>query len=356
MPKDQMLNGMIYLTRRCPYSCRCCALHKSDLKEMSVEQWIEVKRIFVKLGIEFMLIQGNEPMYLGADLVKILSTHPIPYAMYASCHPHIFRPIYKQLFKAGIDNLACGVDSYVPIWKRGFAHTQAKSYYAIDAFKKVRKEFPKVDCQATCTISAFNAHEITMLVNYICGDLDMCMGLNFIHSDVDGKFDFFPSTAEMKEQGLLLTDRYRFQMVEKAREDLFVRLHMTGKHKVFGLEDFLDIPMKFGITGVTNTQWHCEGNPYGGPTVDVDGSLRLCGMRKGEEVAEMTIFDLDKKGGWAEWKRRMKRDGAKCPGCLWNCARMHKYYRDRPELAKQVFVNHAMPNVGDGKGTKRVIE
>ena len=352
----EMRNSLLYMTRRCPYSCKCCALHKSDMKEMSVEQWLEVMRILKALRIDFNLIQGNEPWFFKDDLIKIVSSQGIPYAMYTSCHPNIFRPLYKDMFTAGLDNMACGVDSFCPKWKDGFTHTQAKSFYAIDAFRKTRKEFPNVDCQATCTISAFNAHELVMLTNYLCNTLKLTMGVNFIHSDVDGKFDFFPSTKEMTEMGLLLTDRFKFDMVCRYMDDLFLRLHGRKDHRVFGLEDIVNIPMKFGETGVTNTGWHCEGDPYGGPTVDADGSLRLCGYRKGELVPEMTIFDLAKEKNWNEWKRRVKSDAAKCPGCQWNCPRLYKYYKGNPERAKEIFVNHALEGIDGGHGVKRNIE
>ena len=358
MPKE-LRNATVFFTRKCPYSCRCCKIHDDShpIKELNTEQWIEVMRILKNNRIDFMLVQGNEPWLLGVDLLKIVKAKKIPYAMYASCHPSIFRPNYETLFSNGLDSLACGVDSYCVDWSNKWTHTQAKSHYALEAFKLTRSKFPKVDCQATCTISAFNAHELIMLCNYICNTLDMVIAYNFIHADIDGQFDFFPSLEEMKRQGLMLTDKYKFDMVCRAMDDLFLRLHGRKDHKIFCLEDLLQIPMIFGKTGVTNDIWHCGGNPHGGPTVDADGSLRLCAYRKGVEVPQMSIFDLTNKDKWEEWQRRMKVDAAKCPGCAWQCPRMYHFYKKNPELAKKVFVNHALTSTSEHKeGTHRKYE
>ncbi|MFA7115490.1 MAG: radical SAM protein [Candidatus Omnitrophota bacterium] len=348
----------IYLTRICPYRCNYCNLCHSNLAkpEMSTEKWLEALRILKKNGISFNLFLGNETWLFKQDLIRIIKETPIPYAMYTSCNPNVFRKYADEMFSNGLDSLSCGCDTIQTEWKDRQNDEERKAFYALQAFLYTRQKYPNVDCQATCTIGGSNVHEVASLVNNFSHIIKMFVGLNYIHANTDGGFDFFPEIAKMRDTGTLLDSQYKFALLGRLHDELYLMLHKHGDHRVQNLEDFLNIPLVFGKTGVTNDLWHCNGNPYGGPTIDADGSLRLCGYRKGTTVSEMSIFDLDSKDGWSEWQRRVKADSAQCPGCVWSYPRLYASLLKNPEFAKKVFNNHAIASLPESEWSTRVVE
>jgi len=84
--------------------------------------------------------------------------------------------------------------------------------------------------------------------------------------------------------------------------------------------------------GSMNTCWHCQGDPYGGPSIDADGFLRCCGYRKGLRTNRLHIWDLMLGHvSWDTWKATVKEDAMECPGCTWSYPRLYAQYKGRNE-------------------------
>ena len=357
MPKDFKM-AICFLTRACAYQCEYCQIAKTPTsrKALTTEQWVEATRILKSNGVDFNLILGNDPWLLGVDnLKKILFTHKIPYALYTACNPNVFRDMCDPIFQAGIDSIACGIDTLKTRFEQCSSHMECKAYYALEAFERVKRDYPHVDCQATCTIGAYNVSQVLMLIKHLNQKLKCICALSMLHADIDGGFDFCTPLSVMKDLGYMIDTSYKFGLLEHLLDDLFVMLHRNKAHLVHNLEEFVTLPMVYGKTGVTNDLWNCEGLTFSAPTIDADGSLRVCALRKGRECPEMTVFDLDKADGWAEWQRRARKDAAKCPGCLWSCARMQHFLRSKGDASKAV-INHAISSSDMGRdGVKRRI-
>jgi hypothetical protein len=226
-----------------------------------------------------------------------------------------------------------------------------KSLNAWKAFIATRTLWPSVDCQGTITISKDNFGFVKQTVQELSA-FGVNVGLNFIHANTDGGFDFFPSPKEIKDD--LLTEEYYDEFLQLAEE-----LSLLPNHLVQNMEDTLSLLRKAaGRAGNTNDCWHCKGDPYGGPSIDSDGTLRCCGYRPGVETPEMSIFDLTSPARIEEWRRRVKADAAKCPGCTWSYPRLYARYRNK-EVGQKVFANHAqVSDTGEitNEGNRRQIE
>ena len=119
-----------------------------------------------------------------------------------------------------------------------------------------------------------------------------------------------------------------------------ILLSVVEKTKKLQNSEMLTLP----ISTLLNMSWHCKGNPYGGPTIDADGTLRVCGYRKGQETSKFTIFDLPEKE--EQWKNAVYTDAMKCPGCAWSCAWMYSYWKvTNADIGTTVFTNHQSPNI-----------
>jgi MoaA/NifB/PqqE/SkfB family radical SAM enzyme len=309
-------------------------------RELVAEEWIPAFDILHKLGIDFNLILGNETWLLGEDLIRIMKLNKVPYALYTTCPEPTFSKYRDVFFKDGIiDNLSCGID-YPPIH---FVRDDSwmKSVAAMLGFNWVKEHYPNVDCQGTITVHKKNYMYVPELVNLL-SDRGVFVGINFIHWNKDGNYDFFPKKEVIED--LLFT-----------KED-YVKVNLM-LCEVLEAPGLLQNPefIQERVEMLLNMGWHCGGDPYGGPTIDADGQLRCCGYRRGTRTPKFSIFDLPKH--LDEWREAVQQDAFECPGCAWSYPWMYWYWETHDiELGKQVFVKHAGKHIDESKWSKRTIE
>ena len=346
------MNAMTYITRRCVRNCSYCSAAKVQKNEMNVAGWIEAFSILKEMGVEFNLILGNESWVLGEKLLPIMKTNKVPYALYTTAPPVLFNFMRQSYFESGIDNISCGID-YLPDKITGITTSTIlksteewkKSMDGLTALLWTKKSFPKVDTQATITISKRNVMMISKIVEYFSNN-GIFTGLNFIHWNIDGKFDFFPHAHELIMQGYML-DMSDIPILE------------DQVSKTLGLKNLLlQVPQYLkNWKTLVRLKWHCQGDPYGGPTIDSDGTLRVCGYRRGNYTPNYTIFDLTNNKLREEWKEAVWKDAQNCPGCAWSYPWTYKFWKEHdPEFGKKVFINHAAKSISEDKWSKRNLE
>ena len=324
-----MKNSVMYLTRRCPYNCDYCGIvdntrKKSD--ELSLEEWQRAFKILEELGVEFNLVLGNEPWLLGEDLPKIITSSDIPSAVYTTCHKPLWdRHRDKVFMEYGMDNLSIGVD--VPRSERvkGVDDSLRKGWNAWDAFDWIKENAPFVDCHATVTLHRGNYKTVPKVISQL-DEMGVFSNINFIHWNKDGKYDFFGETRFL-EHLLFKPEDYGAlgDTINQVLED----------QKMLQNPEMLEQP----VEDLVNMGWHCNGNPYGGPTVDSDGTLRVCGYRQGERTSKFSIFDLPEKE--EEWRQAVYDDAMDCPGCQWSCSWMWNYWNEKaPDKGTEIFTKH----------------
>lgn len=339
-----MNNALTYLTRDCPRACNYCALReaKGVGKNLTQKEWAKAFEIIKRMKVEFNLILGNETWLLGSRLINIIKAHkPISYALYTTCPPTLFNT-YKWVFYGDgvIDNLSCGLDFPMKCKENVNDDSFKKSEDAWKGFQWIKKHYPEYDTQGTVTVHKGNYIYLPQLIKE-CTDLGVFIGINFIHWNSDGNFDFFPNKGDIQE--LLFTKEDHVPL----RRVLDKVLENPGL-----LQNPQYISNTIPIETMVNMGWHCKGDPYGGPTIDSDGSLRVCGYRKGKYTSQFSIFDLpDKK---EEWKLAVEKDASECPGCYWSYPWMTQYWKEKnPELGNKVFSSHAGEHIPKEKWSKR---
>jgi len=327
-----MMNSVVYLTRRCPRCCEYCDIRddRNVGNPLSVIQWQEAFSILRKLGVDFNLILGNEPWLLGDNLPTIVRSIKTPYALYTSCYPPLFEKYRHSYFGTHkIENFSAGIDFPAPKEGQDVQEYQDTSYQkSIDAwkaFKWVRREYPNVELHATITIHKLNYHHLPEIVIQL-SELGININLNFIHWNSDGGFDFFPRKEDISHLMFVSSDIPKVSRV----------LSEVLKNTIF-IQNAEMFEQSFEQIG--EMKWHCKGDPYGGPTIDTDGTLRLCGYRKGEQTSKFTIFDLPTR--LEDWKEAILLDASNCPGCSWSCPWMYQYWKKKdPERGRQIFAYH----------------
>lgn len=345
-----MKNAVTYMTRECGHACSYCSLTTATVmgKKLKTTDWIRAFLILKEMGADFNLILGNECWLLGPDLLDILSSTRVPYAVYTNCLPKLFEKYCDTFFGSGVlDNLSAGCDypfSYLEekIREGGLTNDmERKSYYAWKGAFWVREHFPEADTHLTMTIHAKNYHHLPRWLDETTKN-GIFTAINFIHYNKDGKYDFFPSKEKLGAMAFQESDH------EHLRRILNNVLKNPGllQNPEWLNEDF---------NKLIGMGWHCQGDPYGGPTIDVDGSLRVCAYRVGTHTPKFSIFDLPKKT--KEWEGAVKKDTDDCPGCSWSYPWLYHYWKDKNELfGSKVFSKHAGEHIKETNWSKRNIE
>jgi len=311
-------------------------------KELSTYEWIGAFGILKELGVDFNLILGNEPWLLGKTLLDILGQNQVPYALYTTCPEPIFSKYKFLFFDSGIlDNLSCGIDYPHDLKLSIDDDSYQKSLDAWKGLEWVKRFYPKVDTQGTITVHKKNIKYVPKLVKNL-SNLGAFVGINFIHWNKDGQYDFFPGKEEIQD---LLFSKKDYGIIKDVLNSID-----SSNSLLHDREYILEPPEMLATMG-----WHCKGDPYGGPTIDSDGKLRVCGYRKGKRTPKFTIFDLPKYVD--AWQEAVYQDAMECPGCSWSCSWTFHYWRKTDnEMGRNVFINHAGKHIDKSKWSKRVIE
>jgi MoaA/NifB/PqqE/SkfB family radical SAM enzyme len=310
-------------------NCKYCDIKNSKGlgKELTGDQWIEVFDILTNdLGVEFNLLLGNEPLTMGDEFVKIvkhLSDKKIHYAVYSTSPKKLFNEYKDKLIEAGLNNYSCGFDSLKRTDSIGI-----KSKRGFDALIEMRKKGVE-DIHLQLTLSKINLDEVIELAELATKN-DIWFGVSPLHWNKDGKYDFFPKKEELND--FIIEDREKYYKII----DELKRLTEEGKIKMQIHPKGFDDIKKYAL----DMSWHCSKPII--ITVDSDGSLRLCGYRKGERVPKMTIFDLKDKDKFEEYKRLWKLDCDECPGCFWLYPWQAEFYLEEKErdYGIKVFQEH----------------
>ena len=341
-----MKNALTYITRRCPMRCDYCAIRDSSNlgPELTPHEWIEAFSILKEIGVNFNLILGNESWILGVDLLRIMIRNEVPFAVYTTCPEPFFSNNRDSFFGSKvIDNLSCGLDySWEFLKDRKLQNDmEIKSYRAWKGIRWTKENYPNIDCQGNLTISKLNYLQIPDIITELT-ELGSFSGMNLIHFDKGG-FDFFPKKEKLQKFLFAEEDLPKLQnVIDKV---------LDNPGKMQHPEIFTDIDLK----ELVSLNWHCKGDPYGGPTIDADGSLRCCGYRKGKYTPKFSIFDLPEK--LEQWKDAVQMDASSCPGCAWSYPRMYHYWKDtNQEFGRRVFVNHAGHHIDKKDWSERTID
>ena len=342
-----MKNALTYITRKCPRHCEYCAIRNSKMPgELSPERWKEAFEVLENLGVDFNLILGNEAWLFGDKLAVFMKDTKTPYAIYTTASEPLFsKNVDFLLGKQIIDNLSCGFDFPNDVSSDMIDDdSYKKSQDAWKAFTYVRKKYPWVDTQGTMTVHRLNYRFLPKIVEQL-QDIGVNIGVNFIHWDKDGTFDFFPRKEDIEE---LLFKESDYADLRKVLDKT-----LSIDKGYLQNPEFLKLPLEV----LVEMGWHCQGDPYGGPTIDADGSLRVCGYRKGIYTSKFKIWDLKDPEKVKQWQEAVKKDAMECPGCSWSYPWMYHYWQNKePEFGKDVFANHASKKLDIGKWKKRITD
>lgn len=292
------------MTRKCPMNCSYCSIvdnNKED--ELTLEQWKKAFLNLKNIGVDFNLILGNEVLMLKDDLielVKFLKEENISYGMYSTFPEPFYTKYRDQLIEAGMENLSFGCDTLV-----GNDSIGIKSRRALNGVKYLVDK-GLTGHHASVTISDRNIDEVEDMVKTLTEN-KVWSGLNTIHWNKDGKYDFFPPKKDIEDLIIKDTDKLK-RVCNNLKEKT-----ISGEYMIQTPTEYFDAIVEHGL----DMSWHCSLPLM--ITVDSDGSLRLCGYRAGEDFKKFNILDMDSKEKLQEYHAQWDKEKDDCPGCFWAC-------------------------------------
>ena len=320
----------IYLNRGCVRNCSYCYERNAPLrgKELTEPEWERVITHLDSLGIKFHLFLGND--FLLSDrplkLVKFLKGRT-DYAFYSTMEPKLFNKYKDRLLPAGLYNLSAGIDVL-----SGDGDIAAKSIDGLAALSWLKQQgIP--DCQGTITLGKHNLSQSEAVVKTL-SDRGIFVGLNVVHWNKDGGFDFFPPREVIKD--------YMLQDTKELR-DLIKNLIVGLKSSEYLFQnppEYLEAILTHGI----NLSWHCSQPLV--VSVDADSSLRVCGYRPGKWLPRYSVFDLGDRLPLDKYAELWYEESSHCSGCCWSYYWQAQFTEQTNEYHKeQMFTIHYSPYI-----------
>jgi len=313
----------IYLNRKCVRNCPYCEISKSDKKELSLKEWKKgLENLREKLGVEFFLFLGNEPLMLGHDLVHLvryLKENDYYYAMYSTSPRYLFNAFKNKLVRAGLKNWSSGIDFILPVYEKqkstGWVSSDTEILVEKSKASLVNKAEDSlaglkymsergVQAHALITISRMNVEFFPDMLAWFKKEMpDVHVGFSCAEWKTWNRMDFAVDREKCPEYFFTESDKDKLaKMITR-----FKQMRERDKFYTQIPNSYVEGMVDYGI----NLDWKCYG--YHIPSVDCDGSFRTCGYAYGNRVRNYNVLDFDKESFLRDWDEDVKD----CPGCYW---------------------------------------
>lgn len=321
----------LFPTRRCNRNCVYCGSKKVQREEASIETWIMMIKHLYDCGSIFHTLLGNELFLLGDGLVKIVESlrGRQDYAIYSAFPKKEYLGIRTKLLDAEIYNISAGID----ILSDNLGSIGQKSLSGLQGLLWFKNRGVK-DVHGTITLHKASLPYVIQIAD-ILSEHGIAMAVNTLHWNSDGEFDFFATESELKELQLTNEDFPQMKIIANTLSDGV----KSGKYNMLNSPEYFDLWLDGG--------YKCKG----GCTkplllgVDSDGSLRLCGYRKGNLLCRYNVMDLGNKLPLEKYYEIWQEDRKSCPGCFWIYYLVSEQTADiyGRQAADNVLTHHANP-------------
>lgn len=279
---------------------------------MSIDDWERALEILGdQLKPTFFLFLGTEPLLLRHGFVRLVrrvNRLGVPAAWYTtSPEPH-FTDYREALIAAGVDNWSSGVDT-VP----GLPFQEKKAFDAIAGLEFMASR--GVNTHVTTTVHRKNLVHIPYIMEWVYDHIPgVEYAVNFLHWSRGADFDFSSRRSDMPElawDGTLEEQALVKSVMREVWERSQGRKFHTSQDYVLQAHYFYN-----------SLNLRCRATI--GPSVDTDGTMRLCGYSRGGDVRNYNVLELANSELRDGFLKAWKADVWACIGCYWGCFRLPK--------------------------------
>lgn len=310
--EDRMIT--VFLNRDCPRTCYQCGIADNSRRSMPGDDWIKaMENLRTVFNPTFILFLGVEPLLLRDDMVRIvewLRDNDMQAGWYTTSPEPLFTQYRQKLVDAGVNNWSSGIDT-LPHLDKLDPETDKKAAESIIALQWMAAR--GVDTHITTTIHKKNLHLVPEILEWCWENIpNVECAVNFIEWRKEPGFDFFSPPEDMAD---MLWDGSLEERADiRAVMDMVFTLSRKPNRRFHTSEEYLKHAHEFYL----RLNLHCQGAI--GPSVDADGTMRLCGYHTGKEVKEYNVLNIDLTPEL--FKKDWETDLANCPGCYWACFKL----------------------------------
>ena len=296
----------VFLNRACPRGCPQCGISDGSKKALSVNDWKKALGIVRHtFDTKFFLFLGTEPLMFKeglADLVGWLNSENLFYGFYSTSPEPLFSKYRQALIDAGLKNWSAGIDGLPGMSMNPVTEKKVRESLAGLQWMGERG----VQTYTLTTVHKQNLHQIVDIVDWCHNNIpNVQSSLNFIEWSRSPEFDFFSPKEQMIDLCWDDTPQERTQVAEVMRRiNILTRVEGT----------YIQVPDTYTNEApyhYTKLDHHCEG--VVGPSIDCDGTMRLCGYSTGRLCPQTSVWELERNSFQTLWEK----DLASCPGCHW---------------------------------------
>jgi len=299
----KITEAQIYLTRDCNLRCGYCKLVKSEIGDISFQDWTNAYDNMEKIGIKTVKILGGEPTLKKwlPDLLQYSIKKKIKTAILSNSS--FSDEVADRLVKSGLWGYFASVDSLKDL--KIDASTSKKSRNGYSMLKYLQKKHVPL-LAANVVINRINMYEIPDLVSKLSME-GFYINLCTIQHTTNSNKEFSDSNIN-KDYLIPLSKKNDFTLLSKK----LLKLKKSGI-KISVPDIYLE---NMPIYGIKNN-WQCTYPLQ--LRIDSDGSLMLCNEFRTELLNKYNIVNLtlnDFRSFLNEWK--IARKFINCDGCYWS--------------------------------------
>lgn len=332
-PEDRTVT--IFLNRDCPRTCPQCAIADHSRRPMSLEDWKQALDNLNKvLGTTFFLFLGVEPLVLGEtflDLIRFMRGRRYTSANYTTSPEPLFSKWRQPLVDVGIENWSSGIDS-LPHLGSIDDQTDRKIRESLVGLQWMADH--GVSTHVTTTIHKKNLKHIPEIMEWCYEHITgVEYAVNFLHWAKPGEtgWDFSSPPDSMRDLLWDGSDKERAEVEAVMRE--VHRISQAHPGRMYTYDDYL----LHAHNHYDKLDVHCAGMI--GPSVDADGTMRLCGYNTGDPrgVGGFSVRELSIAKSAEVFQRVWTQEMEACSGCLWACFQLPPGAWDRPGIHKPQY-------------------
>lgn len=295
----------IYITRKCNLNCGYCNVHKKNMNELDIDQWIRALTIIENMGIEKVAILGGEPLIKpGINRLIYHLAHNTNLEFSITSNGTADLDKLKDIAEAGIKRFSCSIDTLEENSLDKF--TTYKSKKAIQCFN-LMQEYGVEHLTAYFVLSAKTLDQIVDLVKKLTNKKIWVYILPY-HYGKEGE-EFWETRDRIKKDNLAIEEKH-LPLLKQQLEHL-----IDLKRKGYLISNS-ELYLKNIYSTVVGFKWHCPGD-IRELRIDADGSLMCCHDFKGNLSSKFSIFDLERENVYQEFCKSREIDSKSCPGCIW---------------------------------------
>lgn len=317
------LNVRLWLTSRCNYRCRMCAVPgMQSSPEMTLEVLSVVADNLKKIGASQVIFTGGEPLLRDdiVDIVRLFHQYGFILRIQTNGGAHVTEELLDRCYAAGLDDISISLDTLDAEKQDRICNAENVLSNAQRVISHCVKNYSQKGVVAVnVVISAKNFFELPDLIEYVHGVgafFDPCIFVRNFSSQ-----PFEEQSSPNDEFSLLRLDK-------AATDQVFKKIlnYMDRGYRILTIKRMISDLQSYMSSG--DCRWQCAAGMLSFDVAPIGYMAPCCDTISWAyefPVADCKLRDFVDVFNSREFKDKCRKVRTECSGCLFGCYRYPKY-------------------------------